>query len=138
MADMGQEQLALQGVWKDIWVSFCTFHIAQAVVRWLKDKDHGIKEDDHVGLYQAFRDLLYSSPASKKVQTEDGKEVDEVEDALEGLQRAVSEFRKQEAVRRNPQFVAYLERDYALRLECPQDYQKIYTCFRAGNLDRYT
>lgn len=53
------EQKALQHVW-DSEILLCSFHVLQAVWRWLCSKENGICEEDRQPLFRAYRCILYA------------------------------------------------------------------------------
>lgn len=54
------ERNALQHVFPTARLLLCTFHVCQALWRWLWDKNHNIEKEDRKAIMQLFQNVLYS------------------------------------------------------------------------------
>lgn len=58
--DCSAERNALQKVFPNASLLLCTFHVCQAVWRWLWDRDHNIDKDDRQTIMSQFQKVLYA------------------------------------------------------------------------------
>lgn len=59
--DSASERNALSAVFPNSMLLLCTFHLCQALWRWLWQTDHNIKKEDRRTAMEMFRNILYAS-----------------------------------------------------------------------------
>lgn len=116
---MGKEFTVLQWVWDQAMVFICTFHVLQAVWRWLNASHHHVPGEQKVPLLASFKGLLYFS---SKDNTDVGQ----------AFEDAKGKFLKEErVVQHGKTWVQYLKSFFT---EPKQG--SVFTCFRHSTLDR--
>ena len=58
------ERKALHSVFPQAVLLLCTFHLLQAVWRWLWDSRHGIKKEDRQSLFSLVKAIVYADDVS--------------------------------------------------------------------------
>lgn len=116
---MGKEFTVLQRVWNKARVFICTFHVLQAVWRWLNASHHHVPGDQKVPLLASFKRLLYFSSKDKT-------------DVGEAFEEAKGQFLKEErVVKHGKSWVKYLQSFFTEPKK-----ESVFTCFRHSTLDR--
>ena len=95
--DCDAERNSIRTAFSDTLVLLCTFHVLQAMWRWLWDAKFEILHGDRHDLFHLFKQLMYADSCEK---------LDELYEA--GIQSDV--------VKRYPRFAAYLALQYTCRL----------------------
>ena len=108
--DCDAERNAIRTAFPDTMALLCTFHVLQAMWRWLWDAKHEILHADRPELFHLFKRLMYASSC---------EELDELYET--GTQSDVA--------KRYPQFTAYLVLQYARK-------DSWALCYRSGLLVR--
>ena len=108
--DCDAERNAIRTAFPDTMALLCTFHVLQAMWRWLWDAKHEILHADRPELFHLFKRLMYASSC---------EELDELYET--GTQSDVA--------KRYPQFAAYLVLQYARK-------DSWALCYRSGLLVR--
>lgn len=96
--DSDAERGALQQVFPKAKLLLCSFHIGQAVWRWLWDKNHAVSKEDRPLLYKSFKNILIAS-------------------SLPAAEEAFEEAIVNELAKKYPQWITYI-RKYWDRREC--------------------
>ncbi len=125
---MGTEGPALKLVWPDIHLLYCTFHVIQAVWRWMANPDNKIAVVDRTRLIDLFIDLVYFSSTKNTL----AEQVVEFRRKVWEFEVAAFNFAV-ESGRDYSNLLAYLRKTYALDLTeaSMAEAKKIYTFFRA-------
>jgi hypothetical protein len=66
--DSDAERNALQAVWPTSKRFLCTFHVSQAVWRWLRSADNAISQSDRTDLMKEFSEIIYAQTVEQSEQ----------------------------------------------------------------------
>jgi hypothetical protein len=119
---MGVEHAALAKVWPTALVVYCTFHVLQAIWRWLFNPNHHIRKENRLPLFNAYTKLFYFEPKT----TEELRNIDTIFD------KAVQEFEQNPFVKNihNKPFLKYLQTYHYLDKVNKDHVRKIYPAYR--------
>ncbi|XP_030838984.1 uncharacterized protein LOC756446 isoform X2 [Strongylocentrotus purpuratus] len=111
------ERKALNAVFPNSVLLLCTFHVLQAVWRWLWDSKHGIKKDHRQSLFALVKAILYA-------------------DDFSGVESAYDRAQNHPDVRRYPGFATHLETLYDRRQVWAQAF-RLNLRIRGNNTNNY-
>jgi hypothetical protein len=114
--DCQEERDALKDTWKEIITLLCTFHVPQAIWRWLWDSRNKIDHENRKDLMQAVRALMYS--------------VTETE-------LNINHSKLIEISKSYPQFQKYFEKEYWVRRELWCHFFRNFAELRGNNTNNY-